>query len=125
MGIETGKMAKIIVQNCFRNTYLENLHTGIFPASKTGDYSDVKVVTPYGEIPWAEVGRISDKEMKILMKEAVNKTFTLLEYLDNETESFPQVFRFPKKWDKAEIDKDFKTSLATVKRMNRPTYPGR
>jgi len=37
---------------CVRNTYLEELHAGKFPASATGDYSDVKVVTPYGEIPW-------------------------------------------------------------------------
>src|SRR6266404_9748741 len=38
---------------CVRNTFLEDLHAGTVPSSKAGDYSDVKVVSPYGEIPWA------------------------------------------------------------------------
>ena len=70
--------AKAMVAYCFRNTYLEDLHTGIFPSSKTGDYSDVKVVSPYGEIPWNELSRISDEEMKRLIKECVDKMFTTL-----------------------------------------------
>jgi len=45
-----GRLAKLIAFECFRNTELENLHAGKFPSSKTGDYSDVKVVSPYGEI---------------------------------------------------------------------------
>ncbi|PQJ80671.1 hypothetical protein [Polaribacter porphyrae] len=36
---------------CVINTVIENYHTGVFLQSKTGDYSDVKVVTPFGEIP--------------------------------------------------------------------------
>lgn len=47
--------------------YFEELHSGITPSSKTGDYSDVKVVSPYGEIPWNELSRISDAEMHKLM----------------------------------------------------------
>ena len=61
-------LVKKIVMHCVRNTYLEDLHAGTFPDSKTGDYSDVKVVSPYGEIPWNQLGRISDEEMKKLMK---------------------------------------------------------
>lgn len=35
-------LAKHLVLNCFRNSDSENLHAGIAPASKTGDYnSDV------------------------------------------------------------------------------------
>jgi hypothetical protein len=45
------KIAQSLVEVCVRNA-LENLHAGIFPSSRTGDYSDVTVVTPYGEIPW-------------------------------------------------------------------------
>jgi hypothetical protein len=41
-----------LVEQCVRNTGLEDLHAGVAPSSATGDYSDVKVVTPYGEIPW-------------------------------------------------------------------------
>jgi hypothetical protein len=29
-----------------RNSELENLHAGVTPSSATGDYTDVKVVTP-------------------------------------------------------------------------------
>ena len=29
-----------LVEQCVRNTGLEDLHAGIFPSSKTGDYSD-------------------------------------------------------------------------------------
>ena len=45
------RLAKHRVHECFRNSELENLHAGIVPDSKAGDYSDVKVVTPFGEIP--------------------------------------------------------------------------
>ena len=54
---------------------LEDLHVGTTPTSKTGDYKDVYVVTPYGTIPWNEVSRISDKEMRSLML-SVEKALT-------------------------------------------------
>lgn len=44
------KVAKSLVEVWVRNA-LEDLHAGIFPSSQRGDHSDVKVVTPYGEIP--------------------------------------------------------------------------
>jgi hypothetical protein len=40
---------------CVRNTSIEDVHVGIEPHSPSGDYSDVKVVTPVGEIPWPRV----------------------------------------------------------------------
>jgi hypothetical protein len=61
------ELAKSIAALCVRNTFLEDLHSGTSPASQTGDYSDVTVVTPYGEIPWQKLSRISDEEMKRLM----------------------------------------------------------
>lgn len=65
-----------------RNSSLEDLHAGITPSSKIGDFTDVKVVSPYGEIPWARLSRISDAEMKTLMIEVVNRIFTLLHLLE-------------------------------------------
>jgi hypothetical protein len=41
--------------------------------SETGDYSDVKVVTPHGEIPWNELSRFNNDEMKELMIDVVNR----------------------------------------------------
>ena len=72
------RLAKFIALQCFRNTELENLHAGRVPDSRTGDYSDVKVVSPYGEIPWTELSRFNDEEMKTLMIDVVNHTYTWL-----------------------------------------------
>lgn len=48
---ELKKMTQMLaVMGVRNNTELEDLHAGISPSSKTGDYTDVKVVTPYGEI---------------------------------------------------------------------------
>ncbi len=71
------RLAKYIVQQCFRNSELENLHAGLAPSSKTGDYSDVVVKTPFGEIPWRELSRFDDAEMKVLMLDVVNRTALL------------------------------------------------
>lgn len=69
------------------NTDLEELHAGITPSPKTGDYSDVKVITPYGEIEWNRLSRISDKEMRSLMlsiEQAIEKTLYAYEKLQQE-----------------------------------------
>lgn len=102
------KMAKSLVAVCVRDT-LEDLHAGIFPSSGTGDYSDVKVVTPYGEIPWNRLGRISDQEMKPLMIDIVNKTFTFLCYLEELAAESAQTRR----WNRPKLDRDL---LVTVRR---------
>ena len=72
------KLATVLAFHCVRNSSLEALHAGTFPSSKTGDYTDVKVVSPYGEIAWNQVGRISDEEMKPLMEEIVDRLYTFL-----------------------------------------------
>ena len=70
-----------MAQQCFRNTSLEDLPGGITPNSKTGDYTDVLVRSPYGEIPWPQLSRLSDEEMKVLMIDVVNKTYKALRLL--------------------------------------------
>lgn len=103
------RLAKLLVLNCVRNTFIEDLHIGTLPSSKTGDYSDVKVVTPYGEIPWNELSRISDEEMMKLNKEFVNKVFTFLLHLNEEAPPVGKHYLwFPNEWDAAEIDKKIK-----------------
>lgn len=73
-------LAKALVETCMRNSELENLHAGTFPSSERGDFTDVRVVTPYGEIPWTQLSRISDEEMKVLMIDVVDRVFTYLRY---------------------------------------------
>ncbi|HXB72613.1 MAG TPA: hypothetical protein VNY05_30535 [Candidatus Acidoferrales bacterium] len=69
------RLTKYIALHSFRNTALEDLHAGTHPGSSAGDYSDVKVVSPYGEIPWTRVSRFGDHEMKTLMIDVVNHTY--------------------------------------------------
>jgi hypothetical protein len=72
------RLAKYAVQQCFRNTVIEEFHAGIVPDSHSGDFSDVVVKTPVGEIPWSRLSRLSDNEMKLVMRDAVNKTYRFL-----------------------------------------------
>ena len=64
------------------------------------------VVTPYGEIPWNNVSRLSDDEMKCLMKEVVNRVFTVL--IRWEDEEFRSALlhwggRQTVRWDEPEV----------------------
>lgn len=77
---EAERFTLALVETCVRNTQLETLHAGRSPVSAAGDFSDVKVVDAEGEIPWTEVSRISDEEMKALMIEIVDRVFTFLSY---------------------------------------------
>jgi ligand-binding SRPBCC domain-containing protein len=75
------RLAKLMALECFRNSKLEDLHAGIYPNSQSGDYSDVKVVTPFGEISWERLGRFSDDEMKMLMIDVVDRCYEFLSEL--------------------------------------------
>ena len=62
---------------CVRNTMLEDIHAGIEPVTRTGDFSDVLVIDADGRrIPWPEVSRIGNDEMRDLMREVVNRLYT-------------------------------------------------
>ena len=89
-----------LVETCFRNTMLEDLHAGRSPRSAAGDYSDVVVLTPDGEIPWTEVSRISDEEMKTLMIECVDRVFTWLTY----PEAMVSIPTATQGWDHPKLD---------------------
>jgi hypothetical protein len=73
------RLAKLMARDCFRNiATLEDFHGGKFPRTQTGDYSDVKVLTPDREIQWNELSRIGDEEMKALMIEVVDHCYLFL-----------------------------------------------
>jgi hypothetical protein len=79
------RLAKYLVQQCFRNSMLEDLHCGITPSSAAGDYSDVVVRTPFGEIPWRQLSRFGDAEMKLLMIDVVQRTYEFIQlFFDKE-----------------------------------------
>lgn len=101
-----GRVAKMIVSRCVRYTSIEQIHAGKEVRSQTGDYSDVKVVTPFGEIPWNEVERITQDEMKRFTKEVVNKMYTVLINFESEREMRigRHAFHSPADWDAPELD---------------------
>ncbi|MGR4863167.1 hypothetical protein [Caulobacter sp. LARHSG274] len=71
-------LALALAETAVRNSQLEELHAGVFPGSAAGDYGDVAVVTPFGQIAWADVSRISQEEMKGLMMQIVDRLYTML-----------------------------------------------
>lgn len=75
------RLAKHIALRCFRNSVLENLHAGKIPDSKSGDFTDVVVRTPSREIPWNELSRFDNAEMKLLMVNVVNHTYHFIQEL--------------------------------------------
>lgn len=106
------RLAKTLAAMCVRHTGIEEIHAGIEPVSKTGDYSDVKVIDAEGrEIPWNEVSRISNDEMKGLMKQVVNRLYTF--FIQGEDPRFQKQAeyfeRVSKAWDAPEPQID--TSL--------------
>ncbi|GMB10626.1 MAG: hypothetical protein NkDv07_0532 [Candidatus Improbicoccus devescovinae] len=86
---ELKDLAKLLAVNGVRNnTELENLHAGRGPSSVVGDYSDIKALSPYGEIEWNRLSRISDKEMRSLMlsiERALENTLISYEKADQKT----------------------------------------
>src|SRR6516162_4018725 len=79
------RLAKYMVLQCFRNSILEDLHSGISPSSAAGDYSDVTVSSPYGVIPWNNVSRFNDDEMKRLMIDVVDRAYRFIHTLFDDT----------------------------------------
>lgn len=78
------ELAKCIALTCFRNSKLENIHAGIAPPTEAGDYSDVYVSTPTGNLPWNEISKISDHMMKELMIDVTNRVYSFLLKMNDE-----------------------------------------
>jgi hypothetical protein len=100
-------VAKTLTAMCFRNTEIEDIHAGKGVITKTGDYSDVKVIDADGnEFTWQEASRISDPEMKMLVKGFVNRLYTFFMQVDdlrfNKNVNFHSLCT--SKWDHPEID---------------------
>lgn len=93
------RLTLALVESCFRNSILEDWHAGREVISPAGDFSDVKIVSPAGEMPYLEASRISDPEMKALMRQVVDAVFTFLSYLDQ-----PICLGGAARWDKPKLN---------------------
>jgi hypothetical protein len=80
------QLARLMAVICVRNSRLEDLHAGRMPVSLTGDGSDIVVLDGEGNrIPWSEVSRINDEEMRALMREIVDRLYTFHLRIDDPT----------------------------------------
>jgi hypothetical protein len=103
----SAELAKTLTAMCVRNADIENIHAGKFPITKTGDYSDVKIIDADGnEYSWDKVSHITNGEMKALMKGIVNRLYTF--FMQGDDPRFDKNMcyhkRFTRNWDEAEID---------------------
>ena len=97
--------ANAMTTHAFRNSPIESLHAGIVPYTETGDYTDVRVVTPKGEIPWNELSRINNNEMKELMIRASESLAGLLLLKAEAPDAFDMVaavhrMAYARNWDR-------------------------
>lgn len=103
------RLAKVMAMMCVRNTMLEDIHAGVVPVTRTGDYSDVVVVDAEGRrIPWPKVSHIDDDQMRALMKEIVNRLYTFhMRIGDSEFQARIDGWAaVAGKWDDPELDLD-------------------
>ena len=71
-------LAKAMAVMCVRNTILEDFHGGIHPVTHTGDFSDVLVIDANDRrIPWTKVAHIEQNDMRELMRQIVNRLYTI------------------------------------------------
>ena len=111
-----GEFAKIMTAACVRRGYLEKLHAGITPVTRTGDYSDLKVIDAEGrKIPWNQVSRINQNGMKTLIIGVVNRIHTFVArtlFSTTEDKAFQQALDraatpWTKAWDEPRYLADF------------------
>ena len=103
-------LAKAMAMMCVRNTELEDIHAGLTPVTRTGDYSDVTVVDADGRrIPWPDVSHFDNDTMRDLMRQVVNRlyTFHLLAGDPRIQDSIARWETVARKWDEPELDEVF------------------
>ena len=109
------RLAKVMAMMCVRNTKLEKFHAGPVPVTRAGDYSDVMVVDAEGRrIPWTEVSRIDDVEMRELMKDIVNQLYTFQMRIDDPGFQawIDRWAAVAEKWDEPEMNDAFPSSVS-------------
>ncbi|MEF9601666.1 hypothetical protein O4J55_04715 [Paracoccus sp. PXZ] len=100
-------LARGMAMICVRNTMLEDLHAGQVPITKTGDFSDVHVVDGAGRrIPWTELSRLDDGEMRDLMRQVVDRLYTFLLRIDEPAfrDAIDPWMKAAARWDEPVLD---------------------
>lgn len=119
--LTAANLTKIMAMMCVRNTKIEDIHAGVVPVSKTGDFSDVMVVDADGrKIPWTDVSHFDDDIMRDWMRDVVNKLDTF--QLNVDDPYFQKVMArwasVASKWDDPELDKGFMQAIDRFRKMD-------
>lgn len=106
-------IAILMAANCVRLPVTRADREGSWPRTKTGDYSDVTVVTPFGDIPWTTVNRLNDAELKAFNSGVVNRLYTVLcclldpDFMPDRMAFLKYLkFNYPAESDDPELDQD-------------------
>ena len=112
-------VSKSMAMMCVRNTMLEDIHAGIEPVSRTGDFTDVMVIDANGRrIPWPEVSRIGNEEMGRLMRQVVNRLYTFQAKADDLhfVAKMDWALAEPWRWDESEFDETILAAITSSRR---------
>ena len=113
---------RILALMCVRQSRLETLHESLTPMTRTGDYADVVVVDAEGRgIPWPEVSRFDENEMRGLIREIVNKLYTFFVKAEDPDFKAWNYFVRPQSyhWDRPKIDKALMHHVKEYARVRR------
>ena len=107
-------LVRTMVLLCFRNSMIEDIHAGLVPITRTGDYSDVTVTDADGRrIPWPEVSHIDDNAMGDFMRQVVDRVYTF-EVRANDPGFLERIERWAQAaslWDEPKLDPSFLPAL--------------
>ena len=99
-------LIRTMVLVCFRNTMLEDIHAGLTPVTRTGDYSDVTVIDADGRrIPWPDVSHFDDAQMRDLMRQVVDRvhSFTVRTTEPGFRERIDHWMQAASRWDEPKL----------------------
>ena len=106
----TAILVKTMAMLCVRNTKLEDIHAGLVPVTRTGDYSDVTVIDADGRrIPWPDVSHFDDDAMRDLMRQVVDRLYTFQIRAEEPgfLERIGRWMQAASRWDDPKLDDSF------------------
>ena len=115
----TASISKSMAVMCVRNTMIEDIHAGIEPVTRTGDFTDVVVIDADGRrILWPEVSRIGNDEMGRLMRQVVNRLYTYQAKADDPhfVRLMDRALAEAGRWDEPELDEIILSAIASSRR---------
>ncbi|WP_262299411.1 hypothetical protein [Microvirga sesbaniae] len=77
----SAKLAFGMVKTALDCEEMSALESGIEPLSQANDQLDIRIVYKGRDVPWSEVGRISDDELEQLIKRLMDRVYTVLKQL--------------------------------------------